>query len=107
LLTPEQVEKAFRKPMEKLAVYVSESKLHGQVLGIVSGDLSRSVLPSVQVNGMAASFGTPLGYGKAWETGDVPGQAAREWAMPGAEEYVNSGKFGRRFMDALVGELRR
>jgi len=105
-LSRKQIEKSLKKPTHKTAIYVAKHKLSGQVLGVVTGNLRRSLLPSVKTKGFIASFGTPLGYGAVWEFGG-PKRKKRPWLAPGTEEYVESGKFLKLFKAELVKELGR
>lgn len=101
-----QIEKALKPPTQKTAVYVAKHKLSGQILGIVTGNLRRSLLPSVKTKGFVASFGTPLNYGAVHEFGKGK-MPKRPWLAPGTEEYVKSGKFMKQFKDLLLKELTR
>lgn len=104
-LTSRQIETALYKPTSKAAAYVAENKLSGQVLGVVTGNLRRSLLPSVKTSGATASFGTPLHYGAIWELGG-PKRKKRAWLGPGTKEFVRSGEFIKLFTAALLKELR-
>lgn len=105
-LSLSQIDKALKKPTQKAAVYVAKNKLMGQVLGIVTGNLRRSILPSVKVKGFIASFGTPLGYGAVHEFG-LGKAKKRPWLAPGTEEFVNSGEYIKIFKEELLKELKR
>lgn len=103
-LTSRQVAKALFAPTSKAAAYVAENKLTGQVLNVQSGNLRRSLLPSVKTKGYKAWFGTAMHYGAVHEFGKGK-MPRRPWLAPGTQEYVNSGKFMELFKKKLFAEL--
>lgn len=106
-LTPPQISRAMDQPTRFAAMYVAKNKLmkpqnadwslSGQALSIRSGNLRRSLLPSVRVKDYIASFGTQLAYGAVHER-------KRKWLRGGTEDFIDSGKYASEFFKALKRE---
>jgi phage gpG-like protein len=115
-LSIREIDKALIRPTQGAAAYVMKNKLtkppgvdwsiEGQMLGRVSGDLAKSLQPSVKAKNGVASFGTTQWYGADWELGQIKGKAKRPWLSKGTTEYVESGEFVRIFKEELLKALK-
>jgi hypothetical protein len=109
----QEVVVAVKRLTVKLQTKVKTEKLSGQVLGVRTGRLSRSIAEIVVDEGekVVGIVSTPVVYGIAWETGNHPVRAAiasaKAKASPkgDADTFANGTPKKRPFLVPSLAEL--